>query len=207
MLPGPPFRGVDWDDALEQLPAVRTAIARAHLAVELSLRRDAATRVLDLQLIAALHREVFGAVFPELAGRLRGPAPRYLPHNVQFPPYRGVAYEDVPAACEQLSDRLAHLIRQLDDRRDAIDPETLLTDILRVASFAHCELIRIHPFTNGNGRTARLCINYFAYRYGLLPLPFERPQAEYLAATAAWLDRRQIDDMVGFLRPVCAWAP
>lgn len=206
MFPGPPFHGVDWDDELERRPPVRAAITQAHLAVELSLRRQAPARLLDRRLIVALHREMFGAVFPDLAGRLRGPAPRYLAHNVQFPPFRGVEYEHVPAACDQLSDQLARLIRQLDDQRQDTNLESFIMDVLRIAGFAHCELIRIHPFTNGNGRTARICINYFAYRYGLLPIPFERPQQEYLAATAAWLERRQIDDFVRFLRPLCRTA-
>jgi Fic family protein len=36
--------------------------------------------------------------------------------------------------------------------------------------------VRIHPFANGNGRTARLWANSLAIRYGLLPFIRLRPR-------------------------------
>jgi fido (protein-threonine AMPylation protein) len=71
---------------------------------------------------------------------------------------------------------------------------------LRVASYVHCEVIRIHPFVNGNGRVARLCLNYFARRYGMRAISFERTNGDYLDANRTWLDRRVIDHFVDFLR-------
>ncbi|MFP5232432.1 MAG: Fic family protein [Acidobacteriota bacterium] len=40
----------------------------------------------------------------------------------------------------------------------------------------HAEWIRIHPFANGNGRTARLWANLVAMRYGLPPSIRLRPR-------------------------------
>ena len=39
--------------------------------------------------------------------------------------------------------------------------------VIDLCAWAHAEWIRIHPFANGNGRTARLWANFLAMRYGL----------------------------------------
>lgn len=38
---------------------------------------------------------------------------------------------------------------------------------MELAALAHGEWVRIHPFANGNGRTARTWANWIAARYGL----------------------------------------
>jgi hypothetical protein len=42
-----------------------------------------------------------------------------------------------------------------------------LAAVIDLCAWVHSEWIRIHPFANGNGRTARLWANYIAMRYGL----------------------------------------
>lgn len=51
-----------------------------------------------------------------------------------------------------------------------------LAALLDLCAWAHAEWIRIHPFANGNGRTARLWANYLAMRYGLPPFVRLRPR-------------------------------
>ena len=48
--------------------------------------------------------------------------------------------------------------------------------VLDLCAFAHAEWVRIHPFANGNGRTARLLANGLAMRYGLPPFVRLRPR-------------------------------
>jgi hypothetical protein len=50
--------------------------------------------------------------------------------------------------------------------------------------------VRIHPFANGNGRTARLWANYVLMRYGLPPIVRLRPRPDggYGVAGAAAMD-------------------
>ncbi|HEX3869401.1 MAG TPA: Fic family protein [Pirellulales bacterium] len=62
-----------------------------------------------------------------------------------------------------------------------------LAAILEVCAWAHAEWIRIHPFANGNGRTARFWINSIAMRYNLPPFLRLRPRPDlgYAAAGAA----------------------
>lgn len=50
--------------------------------------------------------------------------------------------------------------------------------ILEVCAYVHAEWIRIHPFANGNGRTARLWVNSIALRYNLPPFLRLRPRPD-----------------------------
>jgi Fic family protein len=74
-----------------------------------------------------------------------------------------------------------------------------LPDVLTAAAWTHCELVRIHPFPNGNGRISRLAINYYCHRYGLLPIAIERPRGDYIEAIRAWLYYKKIEPCAGLL--------
>jgi len=51
-----------------------------------------------------------------------------------------------------------------------------LAAIVDLCAWSHAEWARIHPFANGNGRTARLWANGLAMRYGLPPFIRLRPR-------------------------------
>jgi Fic/DOC family len=51
-----------------------------------------------------------------------------------------------------------------------------LAAIIDLCARANAERVRIHPFVNGNGRTARLWANSLAVRYGLPPFVRLRPR-------------------------------
>ncbi len=63
-----------------------------------------------------------------------------------------------------------------------------LHGVLSLCAVLHGEWVRIHPFANGNGRTARLWANWAALRYGLPPFVTIKPRpggAYELAAMAS----------------------
>lgn len=196
----PPYRGVAWDDALEQIPAATVAVTRGLLRAERWLRTHATTTVLTLSILEGLHRTVFADVFPDFAGRLRGPAPQYIPISVTYGPHRGELPDRVLTACERFSAVIGGMIRDLDLLHQHADAAVFDAEVTKAAAYAHCECVRIHPFVNRNGRIARLCLNYFAARYGYLPIPIERPKADYLETTAAWITQRNIEPFVAFLQ-------
>jgi len=86
-----------------------------------------------------------------------------------------------------------------------------LAAIVDLCAWAHAEWVRIHPFANGNGRTARLWANSLAMRYGLPPFIRlrPRPNAGYGDAGAeamqgdwkptALVFRRLLDDLLNEL--------
>jgi hypothetical protein len=53
-----------------------------------------------------------------------------------------------------------------------------LAAIVDLCAWVHAEWVRIHPFANGNGRTARLWANSLAMRYGLPPLHSLAPKTQ-----------------------------
>jgi hypothetical protein len=48
--------------------------------------------------------------------------------------------------------------------------------VIAVAAWVHSEWVRIHPFANGNGRTARMWANLILLRYGMPPVMRLRPR-------------------------------
>lgn len=100
----------------------------------------------------------------------------------------GVAHARVKAQLADFERRLQAVVAALDRRYPAgteldEDGVAAVTDL---AGWAHAEWIRIHPFANGNGRTARMWANYLLVRYGLPPVVRLRPRPDtgYAAAGA-----------------------
>ena len=65
----------------------------------------------------------------------------------------------MPQFLYELVDELRHRQTRLPD----VPAEAHVAGLL---AFAHHRLVAIHPFVNGNGRTARLFTNLLAYNYG-----------------------------------------
>jgi len=97
----------------------------------------------------------------------------------------GVHYGvDAAEVAEELADfegKLHALIRELDAMLPAgQEPDAdQLAAVMDFCAWVHAEWIRIHPFANGNGRTARLWANCIAMRYGLPPFIRLRPRPNY----------------------------
>jgi len=90
----------------------------------------------------------------------------------------GVDPADVGEALEQFEAKLQMLVAELDavlPSGQTLNPDQLAA-IIDLCAWAHSEWVRIHPFANGNGRTARLWANFVAMRYGLPPFIRLRPR-------------------------------
>jgi hypothetical protein len=68
----------------------------------------------------------------------------------------------------------------------ALPSADAMSAALDVMGRAHAEWVRIHPFANGNGRTARLWANAVAMRHGLPPFVRLRPRPDDGYAKAGW---------------------
>ena len=68
------------------------------------------------------------------------------------------------------------------------------TDIVKSIAVVHTELVLIHPFREGNGRTARMLATLMALQAGLPPLDFNgikgKRRQEYVAAIHAGLNNQ-----------------
>ena len=93
-----------------------------------------------------------------IPGRLRE-------HSVGVPGYRGAPAED----CEYLMHRLVEWLEG--DTFRSGDPEIRFALTVASAIYAHLYIAWLHPFGDGNGRTARLLEYVILARSGLVPLP------------------------------------
>lgn len=71
---------------------------------------------------------------------------------------------------------------------------------LELSFFAHYELVNIHPFLNGNGRTSRLLMNFIQQSYGLpLGCVFAEDKQEYYKALNSVRETDSFSDFYQFM--------
>lgn len=156
---------------------------------------NATAVVLDANLVRWFHKTVFATFFREAAGRVRS---AWCPYPMTFGPHTGSSYEE----CEQLFNNLGREYESYIATLDQVDAEARPESALKVACAHHGEFIKIHPFVDGNGRTGRTCVNYFALRYGLRPVEVPRiAKSDYELALTEYLLRSRLAPLVEFWRP------
>lgn len=100
-----------------------------------------------------------------------------------------MSYQKVPS-------RLAAFCEELNRRRVSVD-KTDPCAIYDLSFWAHYELVTIHPWADGNGRTSRLLMNLLQMEYDLLPVRvLKEDKADYIQALA---DTRENEDIRIFL--------
>jgi len=100
-----------------------------------------------------------------------------------------LAYQKVPA-------RLAAFCEELNRRRKTIVP-TDVAAVYDLSFWAHFELVTIHPWADGNGRTCRLLMNLLQWEFDVLPTKvLKEDKAEYIQAL---IDTRESEDLNVFL--------
>lgn len=96
----------------------------------------------------------------------------------------GVYSKDLAVAIPALVAQIQAGIRRLDSALEpGVHPATseAVEAVVLLAARVHGEWVRLHPFANGNGRTARVWANFIALRYSLPAFVLVRPRP---AATA-----------------------
>ena len=122
---------------------------------------------------------------PRYIGSFRG-EPGLKKTRVKIGTYWGVPPADVAEELQQFQQKLQAAVVQLDKALPVggeLDTDELAA-VTDLCAWAHSEWIRIHPFANGNGRTARLWANFLAMRYGLPPFIRLRPRPDEGYASA-----------------------
>lgn len=123
--------------------------------------------------VTELHRRIVLRSQPDIAGRYSPNKRRILGSPVVFPDP-----EELPALMRAFGVRVAAA---------ETDPED--------AFAVHRELVRIHPFSDGNGRTARLLMNLLLIRGGWPPMAVRPEDRE------AYIDALQEAHLSGDDRP------
>lgn len=188
----------DWnEDRPGDLPTIIANIKNLWPLIE----ADATTRpVPSLALAIEWHRRIYDGVGVPLAdyvGHVRDSDPQFpclVDYEVAVGTSRGVRARDVPASLDAFVSATALVVAALDA---AVPPGAIASDppavaaIVRLCAYAHGEWIRIDPFANGNGRSARVWANWIAVRYGLPPFVRIKPRPDdVLFAGAAEMSMR-----------------
>ena len=109
---------------------------------------------IELQNLREIHCLIFTQSWPEIAGRFRTESVEitgtsYLPSH----------WQQVPSLAYQVLASLNFRIKQT--------PPVNVVAIIELAAQAHYDMAAIHPFRDGNGRVARLLLNYVLRYFGL----------------------------------------
>ena len=100
-----------------------------------------------------------------------------------------MSYQKVPS-------RLSAFCEELNKRRKAIDPADVAS-VYELSFWAHYELVTIHPWADGNGRTCRLLMNLLQWEFDVLPTKvLKEDKAEYIQAL---IDTREREDIAVFI--------
>jgi hypothetical protein len=169
----------DWDENSETLARNLAQIAEG-------IEREAPRRgTPTLGMARAWHRDALKGLSvpnPAFVGNFRGEAVdlELRTYQVRIGSALGTPPAKVADELREFERRLVAAVTALDERYPVgteLDTDGLLA-VTDLAGWAHAEWVRIHPFANGNGRTARLWANYLLVRYGLTPVLRLRPRPQ-----------------------------
>jgi fido (protein-threonine AMPylation protein) len=151
------------------------------------------------------HREIYRAVrlpIPYYAGELRDSDPRFPEldrYEVAVGGLAGAPSATVPQELAHFEGTARRAVTVLDNTIPAGGQPAehgQLLSVLTLCASLHGEWVRIHPFANGNGRTARLWANWAALRYGLPPFVAIKPRPAGIAYALAAYASMQHDHQV-----------
>jgi fido (protein-threonine AMPylation protein) len=144
--------------------------------------------------IKTYHQKIFCRVVPldYYAGNYRSVDPQKpcLARDVEVSGLPGESFRTVPSSMSLFSTHFQDLVSRTDQFLGGrVTPTDRAQAVAQLAAVAMANLVRIHPFLNGNGRLARMLVNYIFKRYGY-GMPFRQaqirpPETEYSQASAA----------------------
>lgn len=175
--------GPEWDDEVE---SERARANLAQLTVTIPSSSNESRSLPTVKLARDWHQEmVLGIKIPDdsYRGGFRGDThPALADYEVTVGTLPTTRACDVADQIDQLMLELGERVSRLDELDAQGDQAILVPDfvkaVLETAAWLHCEWVRIHPFVNGNGRTARMWVLWLCGRYGLPLLLKLRPRPD-----------------------------
>jgi fido (protein-threonine AMPylation protein) len=175
--------GPAWDD---EVSSVRADENLTNVRIRIISASRASRSTPTDEMVRGWHREmVDGIDIPDDAyrGGFRGdPHPALADYEVTVGKLFATRASDVASEVSKLISELQARVTDLDDLDAQGDPSTLdaafVENVLDTAALLHGEWIKIHPFVNGNGRTARMWVLWLCSRYGLPQLLPLRPRPD-----------------------------
>ena len=95
--------------------------------------------------------------------------------------------------------RLEAFCSELNRRREYLNP-TDIAAIYELSFWAHYELVTIHPWVDGNGRTSRLLMNLLQMEFDVLPTKvLKEDRAEYIQALVRAREDNNCDVFIDYM--------
>src|SRR3989344_9319217 len=128
-------------------------------------------KAISMVTICDIHEEIFKDAWPEIAGQYREENLK-ITHSKHLPPH----HSEVVSLMAQKNAELQEKLKTLQIAEGIISgnhsSEDKMTEafemVVQVAAWLHHTITFVHPFREGNGRTARLAANLILERYGLV---------------------------------------
>lgn len=114
-----------------------------------------------LQLVSGLILSRTGSIHNTVLGTTDESRGDFRLHNVHADGDYFVSYSKIYSAVVHFVKRVHEMISTIKKSSDYIPL------VVRLAIFCHFSIVEIHPFSDGNGRTARLIMNYILLKYDL----------------------------------------
>jgi len=184
--------GPAWHD---EVASTRAEENLANITVGIVSASSASGEAPTADMVLGWHRKmVDGILIPDDAyrGAFRGSAhPVLLDYEATVGGLPTTRACEVAAEVDNLISELQDRVLALDELDSQGDPDVLtaafVEAVLDTAAWLHGEWIRIHPFVNGNGRTARMWVLWLCSRYGLPQLLPLRPRPDMVYGPASYL--------------------
>ncbi|HRO07513.1 MAG: Fic family protein [Saprospiraceae bacterium] len=177
-------------------PLVHSLMTKDHSnALNFVLAGAKSKRTVDENFIKEINAQVLqntGAIYNSILGKVDSSKGEYRLNNVSAGGRYFVNYAKVPKLINELV--LGVQLR--------LENVQSIEDQLMLSFDAHFDLVSIHPFYDGNGRTSRLFMNFIQAYFNLpLALVFKEDKAEYFEALEASRDN---EDLSYFRNFMCA---
>lgn len=150
---------------------------------------------ITFETISQIHKEIFKDAWPEIAGKYRQENLE-IANSKHLPPHYSVVPQMTKIADDELRQRLSTLktLEAVFIKKKEITEEitNMISGIIAVAAWLHHKIAYIHPFREGNGRTARLATNLILERYGLvgISIRIERENKNKYCQALAQIDQQ-----------------
>ncbi|MEC4185049.1 Fic family protein [Adlercreutzia sp. R21] len=106
--------------------------------------------------------------------------------------------DDVGAAPDEVPRLVDALMAEV---QEAVLSESAGKNALTIAAYLHAQLVDIHPFADGNGRTARLLMNYVLLKLGSPPCAISADdRLAYFGALDAFHQEGELVPFIDFCR-------
>lgn len=153
--------------------------------------------MIDISTVRKIHKEIWENAWPEIAGVYRNEDIKITDSKL-LPPH----YSEVSKLMEKADKEFVNKIQAVgDDCRGIITSFSEINDelvdcinkVVSLAAWIHYIITYIHPFRDGNGRTARLSANLILERYGLvgISVKIEKENKDTYRSALAQIDKEK----------------